>query len=322
MTNNFRAKDIVLQPLERLAIQTLLGIRFWDRVQRQPVSEGLRVTAQRLSADRSQRLGRLVSGRPTPSGVIAFFGLAPEERVADDPAQQIWATVPAERLVAIDLTDRLDRFLPLSFVARLPLRGPFTGIGDWLTTPLLRPLPAEPGELFGVDLWSAATRPAPADRAVIRARLVSGDSATPPPAAFALVAVNQVLAGPPPEAPYHHFGLADANGSLLLPLPYPPVPEPDDGDYPSLEQQVFNLEITVHYGPTTTLPGSAVPNLETILNQPAVAIGSHWDSSDPPVLQTGPTLTASLQFGRPLILRTALGSPEAEEKEAVLRIQP
>lgn len=312
----------MLQPFERLAIQTLLGIRFWDRVSQRPISEGLHVTAQRLSDDRSQRLGRLVQGRPTPSGVIAFFGLAGEERGEADPALQIWEIVPAQRLVVVDLADRLGRYLPVSFVARLPFRGPFTGRGDWLATPLLRPLPAEPGEHFGVDLWSAATRPVPADRAVIRAQLVIGDSATPPPAAFALVEVHQVLDGPPPEEPYHHFGLADANGSLLLPLPYPPVPEPENGDYPSLEQQLFSLAITVHHGPTPTLPGSAVPNLETILNQPAVAIGSHWDSSDPPVLQTGPALTAAFQFGRPLILRTALGSPEAEEKEAVLRIQP
>ena len=61
--------------MERLATQTLLGIRFWDPATATSVSNGLYVTAQMLNADRSQRVGRQVTARPTQNGIYAFFGL-------------------------------------------------------------------------------------------------------------------------------------------------------------------------------------------------------------------------------------------------------
>ena len=97
--------------MERVTTQTLLGIQFWDPVTNRPVSEGLRVKAQRLSADRTSRLGRVILGRATPSGVISFFGLAPKELVEDDPKEQIWEKIPPSRPVAIDVEDQQRRYL-------------------------------------------------------------------------------------------------------------------------------------------------------------------------------------------------------------------
>ncbi|MFQ6030558.1 MAG: hypothetical protein ACE5Q6_24055 [Dehalococcoidia bacterium] len=287
-----------------------------------PIFGGLRVTAQRLSDDRTRRFGRRVTGRPTPSGVIAFFGLAVEEYVDHEPDRQIWTTVPANRLIAVDVADTLGRYLPMSFVARLPFRGAFRGRGDWLT-PLLRPVP-EQGNEMGVDLWSAPTRPVPDGRALIRAQIVVGNSSAPPPAAHALVQVTHPGGGPPPAPLFERFGITDSQGVLTLPFPYPPVPDPPDTIYPPLDSQEFQLTIAVHYDSTSqrTLPDSTVPDLETILNQPAADIGTHWNTDDPPELETAATVSRNLRFGRPLTLRTAIGNPDAAETESVLRIQP
>lgn len=313
-----------LTRMERITTQTLLGIRFWDRLLDSSIAEGLYVTAQRLSPDRSRRIGRIVVGYSTPSGAIAFSGLADEEAVESDATQQIWETIPPNRLIAIDVVDRLGRYLPISFVAQLPWRGVFRGRGDWLATPLLRPIPEDENGERGVFLWSEPTRPLPHGRTVLRAQIVVGNGDNPPPAAYALVEVTQILDGVPSPELFQYFGLTNADGILMLPLPYPPIPDPPNGVFPSLAQQTFNLSITVRYSSVSqsTLPGSAVPNLETILTQPQVNIGTRWILDNPPVLQTSATLSSILRFTQPLILRTALGSPDDNKFESVLRIQP
>lgn len=305
-----------LVPLERSTTQTLLGIRFWDRITDQVIAEGLQVKAQRLSSDRTQRLGKAIMGRMTPSGAIAFFGLAAGE-IPAYPEQLLWETVPPEHLVVIDLVDRLDRFLPLSFVARLPFRGVFRGQGEWLSTSLLRPEVAA-GEASGVQLWSAPSRPVPPGQAVLRAQIVVGDGENAVPAANALVRVQQP---PPASAGFDYYGLTDSRGTLLLPMPYPAVPDPltPETPYPPLDRQTFALNITIRYTPLqTTLPGSDFPNLESLLNQPLADIAIHRTADS--TLQFESNLSVTLQFGRSLILGTAL-NPGAAEVESVLRIQ-
>lgn len=311
---------MALRPLEKLSIQTLLGIRFWDRLLDATVSDGMLVTAQRLSDDRVRRLGRPVRGRVTPSGVIAFFGLAPEEYVEAEPEAQLWETVPASRLVVVDVTDRLQRYLPLSFVAQIPLRGPFAGRGSWLARPLWPDIPANE-EDRGVYLWSAPGRTLPHGRTAIHAQLVLGDSAEPSPAPYALVEVRQASGAP---EPFRYHGVTDEEGKLMLPLPYPPVPDPPDSTYPPLAEQTFTLHVTVRCNATLpeALPGSATPNLALILGQAQAKVGTHWNDADPPVLQTSMTHTISLKYGGQPVLRTALGGAAAAETESVLRIVP
>ncbi|MEM6253926.1 MAG: hypothetical protein AAF821_13485 [Cyanobacteria bacterium P01_D01_bin.156] len=288
-----------LVSLERHTTQTLLGICFWDRITNRVIVDGLRVTAQRLSDDRTQRLGRLVVGRGTSSGAIAFFGLSSAE-IPADPDQLLWDTVPPEQLVVIDMVDSLNRFLPLSFVARLPFRGVFRGQGDWLVNSLLRP-EVDPDQAMGVQLWSSPTRPVPPGAAVIRSQLVVGDGINAPPAAYALVHVQDS------ESPedFNYYGLTDAQGSLLLPMPYPDIPDPVPPvtDYPPLDQQTYGLTITVRHSTQTTLPGSDVPDLGALLNQPVADVATERAADD--TLQFESNLSVSLQFGRSLILGTA-----------------
>lgn len=309
-----------LLKLETLASQSLLGIRFWDRLAGSSIAAGLQVTAQRLSDDLARRVGRPTTGRPTPAGVFVFFGLAAEEKVGPDPREQIWATTPPSHHVVVDVEDSLGRYLPMSFVARFPFRGMFKGVGDWLNSPLIRPIPNK-GDEMGVYLWPASRRPVPLGCAIIYAHLVVGDGHNPPPAAYALVKVTQP--GSQPTKPFTYFGMADAEGKLSLPLPYPPVIASASGSYPSLKEQTFAVRIMIQYksDDQATLPGSSIPNLKTLLDQALARIGTHWSTDTPPKLKTGQTLDLKLKYGRPLILSTAIGSLNADKKESVLRIQ-
>lgn len=303
-----------LIPLERNTTQTLLGIRFWDRVTNRVIDDGLQVTAQRLSDDRTQRLGKIVVGKPTPSGVIAFFGLASEETPASsDP--QLWDSEPAKQLVSIDLVDRLSRFLPVSFVAQLPFRGVFCGQEDWPKPPRLNP-EGSPIQSIGVQLWSSPTRPVPPGQAVIRAQVVVGGGVNAPPAAYALVRVQRSLL----EDGFDHYGMTDERGTLLLPMPYPAIPDPPIGDpYPSLDRQIFPLSVTIQYEANpSVLPSSDVPSLENLLTQSSSNIAIH--RVDESTLEFRNNLPVALRFGRSLILGTAV-SPGSAEVESVLRIQ-
>lgn len=307
--------------LERDRTHTLLGVRFWDRLTNQVVTDGLRVVAQRLTGDRLRRLGKPIFGRSLPNGVIAFFGLTDAEMPAEG-TPDLWDRdhLPPPQLVAVDVVDRRGQFLPMSFVAQLPFRGAFQGVGDWLGTPLLRPESLD-DQALGVQLWSDPRRSPRSGFAMIRAQLVIGESDTP--AAYALV---RVRLNPPSSGTFNYFGMADGQGNLALPIPYPQVPPPADADnftYPTLDQQLFPLRITVQYSANPEfLPNSEVPNLETLLTQPQVNIGWRWVGDDPPILQSRANLNANLQFERPLILRTALGQGAAAEQESVLRLLP
>jgi len=300
-----------LLPMERITTHTLLGIRFWDRLTNQVIADGLQVKAQRLSADRSQRLGKPVFGRATPSGTIAFFGLTSGERPID-PDQSPWEPGIPKEDVVIDLVDRSNRFLPMSFVVQVPFKGVFRGQGDGFHPEAI----AE--EALGVQLWSAPTRPIPPGMAVIRTQIVIGDGVDAPPAVNALA---QVRAAASPAAGFDYYGLTDDRGVVLLLIPYPPIPDPSTPDtpYPPLVQQTFPLTLTVYHASNLAqLPGSDRLDLEAVLNQPPVDIAIHRTEAGG--LTFGDELPITLQFGRPLIFGTALNA-EGTEMESVLRIQ-
>lgn len=311
---------MILTPLERYDTHTLLGLRFWDRLTQQCITDGLIVTAQRLSQNRSQRLGKPVRGIITPSGAIAFLGLTAAERPLQADSD-LWDNPPDEQFVRVDLVDRRSQFLPMSFTARLPFRGIFCGQGDWLPTSLLRPEPP-PGEALGIQLWSAPTRSLPPGRALIRAQLVVGTSDRP--AAYALMRVRLPASESEPELEFDYFAMADHQGQVALPMPYPRVPEPESAStpYPSLDQQLFALRVTVQYQEIPSLPGRDVPDLEALLTQSPAHIGDRWTTDATPRLRSRDSLSINLQFGQPLILRTARGPGANAPQESVLRILP
>jgi hypothetical protein len=205
----------------------------------------------------------------------------------------------------------------MSFVAQLPLRGVFRGQGEWLGTSLLRP-EVENDAAIGVQLWPAPIYSALPGQAIIRAQLAIGAGNAPPPAAYALVRVQEATSG------FDYYGMSDRNGTLLLPMPYPAIPDPTTPDtpYPSLDQQTFALSITIQYeNNRAVLPNSSVPNLEYLLNQAPANIAIHYTSDSASSLHFQSNLPINLQFGHPLVLKTAL-RPGANEAESVLRIQP
>jgi len=322
--------------LEQIRTRTLLGVRFWDRLTNAVIADGLQVTAQRLSADLTQRLGHPVVGRATPSGTIAFFGLTATERPAEtDP--DLWDASPPPQWIAVEMVDLRSRFLPMSFIAQTPFRGVFSGQATWLATDLLRPA-TETVWRLGVQLWSSPMRPVPPGRAMMRAQLVVGEGMTP--AAYSLVQVSFVPPPPDEELPeedppeeeplpppeFGHYGLADAQGNLALPMPYPQVPF--QTSYPSLQEQRFALAISVQYDPNLYNPeqlrsqGRVAPDLEALLQQSAADVVSDWTVGEPLTVGEDDLFTPDLRFGEPLILRTTRTADGASHPESVLRILP
>jgi hypothetical protein len=303
--------------MERVTTQTLLGIRFWDPVIAQPIGRGLLVTAQLLNADRTQRVGRRITGTPMTNGVYAFFGLRTAER--PDADQTLWESVPPTRFAAIDVSDPVERYLPVSFLVRTPFRGPFLGTGDWLPQPLLLPETAA-AAAPGVYLWSAAGRPTPAGMTIIQGQLVTGTATNPSAAPFAVVRVLSTA------STIFAVGMTDAAGRLTLPMPYPAIPDPPNNEpYPSLDRQQFDLTITVSYEPDaqTLLPQSTTPDLSALLRQaPAQIAILHNPSAIPGVSPDtfAPELSIQLPYGRPFVLRTPIQG--TARGQPFLRIQP
>lgn len=303
---------------ELVLTQTALGIRFWDAARDRPIDSGLRVTGQLLNAAGTGRVGRLLVARPTRSGVYAFFGLHPDERSL--PPVELRADVRPElvplpeRRAVIDVEDSERRFLPASFEVALPVRGAFRGRGVWLARPLMLPVPPV-GQERGVLLWSAPVRPAPVGLTLLTANLVLGGSATPAPAPYALVFVDddagRLLA----------VGMADATGALALPLPYPAIADPPVGDpVPPLGSQRFALSVRVAFrAAQPRLPGGVAPELAALLGQPAAQVVRARHPADG-ALALADDLPVSLGYEEQAILRTAVtGTPRFE---SVLRIVP
>lgn len=259
-----------LRQMERVVRPIALGIQFWDMAADVGVTAGLYVTAQLLSAaPAGVRVGRLGVGRPNQSGVYTFLGLHPGERVASD----IDSLAPLRAVV--DVEDTLSRFLPVSFEAEIPVRGPFRGRGAWLDRPLMLPEPAI-GQERGVGLWSAPQRPTPAGLTTLYASVVTGDAAAdPPPAPFALVKVFDV------QRRLHAVGLTDERGVVTLPFAFPRFPPlPPSGIHPALGELVFDLTIRVAYSATQArLPGSRLPNLAELLGKPAARLAEARDAA-------------------------------------------
>lgn len=300
----------MIRVMEQVPTQTLLGIRFWDRAGAQPVGAGLQVTAQPLSADLTQRVGRPVRGFATRSAIYAFRGLAPGERAT--AGVTLWEQEPPTRFYVVDVADPAERYLPIAFTVRAPLRGPFRGEGDWLPRPLMLPAPL-PGQAEGVELWPQAARGIPAGMTALHAQLVVGLDRRPPPAAHALVRVMDA------DGNLHAVGLAGRDGQVFVPLAYPRLPDPPANEsFPPLRDQRFALQVTVHYRPAaqTALPGSSTPDLAALLGQPAAQVVETYtpepQPGDPPPVVVE-RLAVSLPFGEPVVLRTGLsGRPRGE----------
>jgi hypothetical protein len=266
----------VYAPLERVTIVTPLGIRFWDALLDAPVRDGLDVTARPLG----QRAGGTAAFR-TASGIYAFRGLPGLHDVEYPAGDALASPLPGRRFV-VEVADRQRRFLPAVFGVDLPYSGIFP------TGTLGASVPGRPP---GFYLFSAPTRPVTPAAAAVRATLVDLDGA---PAAYAVLTVQA-----PGGATW--YGLADERGCAAVLFPYPTFTAGAGLASPLADtRQRWPVSVRVYYAPATleTPPGSALPDLRSILSQPAAVI---WAT---PVGQALDHLPLELVFGQELVLRT------------------
>jgi len=270
-------------PLERLAIITPLGIRFWDAALDRPVEDGLLVTAWPPT-----KPGALTQASLTMSGVYAFHGL-PGLRSFEYPAVDgPQLSPPSAQRFVVAVEDRLGRFVPVVFQVDLPYLGIFpTESGG-----------SPGGRPPGFFLFASAGRPVTSGLAVVRAQLVDAAGL---PAAHAVLEVDD-------STGQRWFGLADARGVVALLLPYPAFPFESDGSSPrspseAREPPHWGLTVRARYRPASQQvpPGARRPDLASLFAQPLANILAAFD--------LGPTssLPANLIFGRELVLRTGSG---------------
>lgn len=275
---------VVLETLSRVAP---LGIRFWDAVTCSTIGAGLVVTAHR--ADRPGRRFNLILNR---TDTFVLQNVQPEvEFGAGD--QAYWNSLLAPRIWVIDVTDQTNRFLPFSFEALAPHRSLF----QWTFNS-----PPDVGPL--VPLFSAPTRPISGGYGVLRANLHAETQFDPlteqyAPAAWAMI-----------EAWYQGVclgrGLANEQGTLLLPLPYPepispinasPLSPPQPPR--SLTDQHWPIELQAFYSSVTSplAVASARPTLTQLMQQSSATLLSSLSPLTP-------LTQADLQYGVETVLRT------------------
>jgi hypothetical protein len=288
-----------LEPLEKTSHFAPLGIRFWDPAREVPVTGGLWVTIR--PPHRPDLMRRAFQ---TWSGIYAFRNL-PGLRgleVADPDlppgVHPIDGSPPSLHRFVVEVEDRLDRFLPLTFQIDLPYRGIYP-TGTTMSPPG-SPLP-------GFFLFSAPSRTILADAVTLRARLVERlPDFRIRPASYAVLEVVTIesdsAAGSTPIV-----GIADERGSVLVTFPYPsfatsvgpmsPPPGP-----PMTRLQSWEAIVRVRYAPANqTRPDSAarLPELGAILTQPFARFLA--TAAGPGEFQ----LNTRIVFGQPLTLQTA-----------------
>src|SRR5262245_34682504 len=91
-------RDLV--PLERLAIFTPLGVRFWDTAREAPVGPGLQLEAWREDAPRLRRRGSL-----TRAGIYILQGLPGLETVERTTDGDPPASPPISRRFVVQVRD-------------------------------------------------------------------------------------------------------------------------------------------------------------------------------------------------------------------------
>jgi hypothetical protein len=286
-TYQWGSAGAAVDPVTRL---TPLGVRLWDAVTQTVVTDGISLTIK--DAAGSVPSARIVVN---PSGVFLISnlpGLRASEAGSGLP--EFWAAPPAEATFTVSVDDMLNQFLPCSFSVTAPSKGLVTLAADKKA-----PMPATTAP--AIALFSSPARQLFGAVGGVRAQL--WDVVADRPAAYATVEVDT---GASPVA----VGLADAQGRVLVPVPYPPLPNglssPPAGQ--AVSAQSWPVTITVHYDPETASSGTPRhPDLRTLLGQSqATALAA----VSPPTAFT----TGSLPFGADLVLRTAA--------EAALLIEP
>jgi hypothetical protein len=273
----------VLRPLERVIIDTALGIRFWDGARDVPIRNGLLVHARLPGA-----VTRLDRATPTRSGVYAFHAL-PGLRAQEHPSSGSDGSLspPTTRRYIVDVVDTLGRFVPVAFGVDAPHRGIYPTDGV---------VPSPPGEAApGFFLFPAVTASAPSSMAVVRAEV--REHATDEPAAHAVLQVT--LPGG-----RRQYGIADGAGRVAAIFPHPrfaptvlsPPPTADDAREPA--SWAVSVRVRYHRPSQVATASGLPPDMESLFGQPPAAIWA--TTAGPPATELGVTLV----LGQETVLRT------------------
>ncbi len=268
-----------LVPLERQAIFTPLGVRFWDAAREVAVGPGLELEAWPEGAPDLRRRGSL-----TGAGIYILQGLPGMLAVERSDDSGAPASPPISRRFVVEVRDQERRFVPVVFRLDLPYRGIYP------TASLTSPGGSPPG----FYLFSAPTRPA-AGLAVLRAELQEPGGA---PAAHAVVEVE----GPG----ISWYGVANSDGVAAVMFAYPafgatPPTSPPRPAALAGQPQRWPITVRVRYQPAAQIvpPGSTLPDLGSLFAQAPAPIRP--TAAAPPVF----ALAEELEFGSELVLESA-----------------
>jgi len=240
---------IVIEALARVAP---LGVRFWDAVTRAAIGDDLIVTAYRATQP-DRRVALTLNHSNT---FVLQNVLRDQEFGAGD--DDYWDALPPAHSWIIEVRDGADRFVPFLFEAAVPQRGPYQfACGS-------------PLEFDGlVPLFSSAAR-ALAGMGIIRADLCDALQFDPRTQKYA----------PAPYAALEAWykskligrGLADKEGRIVVPFPYPePINPPftsPPGPRKALTAQSWTIELRAYYAPfLSPLTGESFPDLCAALRQ-------------------------------------------------------
>jgi hypothetical protein len=285
--------------LERITRVSPFGFKLWDAFLGRAISDRLSVTAR----DRTGRERAVLAG---PGGVFTIRDLPIASPfvggAGDDP---FWADPPPLGTTwVIEVVDPASRYLPFRFqadgamrvgpvardVCRLPPQGAAAELDA--ADPGARTMPILP-------LFPSPAYPITANAAAVEADLATTSGSDP---AGTLVQVSI------PDGPTA-FGMADRHGSVRVVLPYPP-PAADGGAPPTPPRQPIADQrwtgVIVHAFRDPALVDPGLPDLCSVLDQFGAAPVPILASAPP----SGPLGALTLEFGRPLVVRTA-GRPAA-----------
>lgn len=291
---------IALRPLERLARNAALGLRFWDIATDQVTIDGLRVEV----FHRANPYVR-TSANPGPSGIYVAHGL-PGLRDFEfndaEPAGALWPAA-ATRPYRVEVSDPQGRYLPIAFDADLPARGLFTALAPWVSPPHAIAFPLTPGSppplmVERIPLFSSPSRPPPDPLAVVHAQLA--DEGTRRELSWTLLgaSIAGVACG---------LGLSDERGRVMVLFPYPEPP-----------RQVLSSPVLAHDDFAWDVELTAFGAISPAANDPppfadlALVLESAGTPRNVVESLGSPALPLRLSYRRPLVARTALAvGPDA-----------
>jgi hypothetical protein len=260
--------SVQIKVLERIVRRAAVGLRFTDFVRRASVHDGLAVEAWASNTTTP----RFLAERSPVSGVYGFRSLPGLHgyEIGERPASDFCNGASSDNFV-IAVEDTLARFLPQLLLICLPKE-----------------------EVVDVPLFSSPARPTPSGQGAIRGELWDHDADGP--ASWAMITAT---IGTGDEL----VTVADARGMFALFVPYSAALPELEGDPPQsttpMGELQWNVTLRVWYQPDAQqrVPGSDVPSIRSITEQPQGAIYSSDTVS-------APTLVKPLRFGVELVVNT------------------